>query len=139
MAWTAEKKGKGVSSGLIYVTVEYVNDSPVDSFFETYNVRSIRPDWPDAAIRARLDELESIDLDQIKLGAPAAATPPVEHTPTQDELDQKAFIALAEDWRIKKAALNVSKELTQQDVDAAYDALKAAFKEEYAALVVGLF
>ncbi len=51
--------------------------------------------------------------------------------PTQEELDRQAWLALKTDYQIKLKALGISKTITQTDVDDAYAAMKAAFKEEY--------
>lgn len=140
MNWTAKKQKAGVTNGEVFVPVVYTADSG-EVANESYRTRKVTPDWPDALIRARLAELNTVDLSQLSEGDPKPAPVEVKPVPTQDELDQQNFLALLNDWKQKDAALKsgASKTATQQVVDDAYAAWKAVYKDEYAPFIVGLF
>ena len=84
MNWTALKTDKLLTNGEICVPVTYTSDSGETSY-ESYRTRVMSPDWPDSLIRARLIELNAIDLSLVQLGS--VKPPPIIPSPTQDELD----------------------------------------------------
>lgn len=72
----------------------------------------------------------NVSLDDLK----ARKQPP---PASQDELDRQAWFALKADWqkKLKIVESGLSKTVTQADVDTAYAAMKAAYKEEYGAFL----
>lgn len=68
----------------------------------------------------------NVSLEDLK----ARKAPP---PPTQDELDFQAWQMLKADWQKKSKILQsgLSTTVKQADVDAAYAAMKAAYKESY--------
>ena len=136
MNWIALKTDKLLTNGEICVPVTYTSDSGETSY-ESYRTRVMSPDWPDSLIRARLIELNAIDLSLVELGS--VKPPPIIPSPTQDELDLTEFVALMDDYRRKqievKAAVGRS---TQADVDDALVAWKAKYREQYARYLSGL-
>lgn len=134
MAWTADKAAYGFSSGLVWARVVYANGTL--TFEETYRTRTIAAGWPDSVVRERVDELNSLDLSVLKTGPPDPKPVVVAVPPTQDEIDLQNWLVLYRDWQDKNAILGVSKTVTQQQVDAALAAWKAAFKDQYARFLI---
>ncbi len=131
-AWTATPISKTFADGKLTVAVRYENGTStwtrahrVDSYAQFIN-----------EVRSEVNRLNSIDSDiaKVTIGVPVdvSITPP-----DQDALDRQAFAVLVADWVAKKKAVDggLSKTLTQMDVDAAYAAMKAAFKIEYANMI----
>lgn len=140
--WAANKTEKGFRNGQAFVRVDYKNDTN-DFLEEVYTTSVIVAGWPDDIIQDKLTQLNAISLASISLGAPGAAT--VQPVKSQDEVDREQFRALLQDWQDKKRALEaatkagVTTKLTQQDVSDAETAWKAAYKDDFARYLEGLF
>ena len=136
MNWTALKTDKAIINGEIYVSVTYTADSG-EVANDSYRTRLLHPDWPDSPIRARLIELNAIDLSLIELGSVKA--PPIIPSPTQDELDLAEFVGLLDDYKRKQAEVKAAVgRSTQVDVDDALAAWKAKYREQYARYLSGI-
>lgn len=130
--WTATKtSSKGLSNGQAYQEVVYTNG--VDSVVEVYRTPVIAPDWPDSIARARLDQLNALDVSVLKVGALDPKPVVVVTLPTQAEIDRLDFLAKLRVWQKLKKEVDsgFSKTTTQADVDSAYAAVKSAYLPEY--------
>lgn len=134
--WVATPFDKMIESAKLRVDVEYTRGA--SKLIKIHRVDTYAQFV--AEVKAEVARLEAVDaaLAQVDTTKPVdtAATPPV--PPTQAELDQQAFLVLLRDWQAKKAALGISKTVTQQDVDDAYAAMKTAYIDAYAPFLVGI-
>lgn len=89
----------------------------------------------ESIIKSRIALLETPPV--ITPGAVVVPPPPTPKPPTPEELALAAWLVLLNDWKLKKSALGVSKTVTQQDVDAAYAAMKTDYIDAYAPFLVG--
>lgn len=90
---------------------------------------------------AYLNRAGAAKIAGITLGPFVPPIQPAPIPPTQEQIDQNAFLALLQNWKTLKATLasGASKTVTQQSVDDAYAAWKTAYKDAYAPFLVGLF
>ena len=138
MPWIGKKVNKVFDGGIVAVTVRYSDG--MDSFVEVYRDTVIRADWPDGQIRDREAQLNAVDLTAIKLGARDDAPVIVPVPPTQDELDKAEFLVLVDSFRRVQSEVKAGVgKSTQADLDALVIQIKAAYKDEYAPFLVGLF
>ena len=140
MTWTANKNAAIFENGMISVPVTFTSDGKEQPFERVYRTEMLSADWPDADIRAKLDALNSMDLSSIGTGAPNPESSLKTTPPTQDEIDQAAWIDAVRNWRRLKTIVDggLSKTVTQADVDAAYAVVKSTYKDAYADLAARL-
>lgn len=78
----------------------------------------------------------------ITLGVRTVTAPPRRDPapPSQDDLDREAFAAKVREYRGLAAAVKAGVgKTTQDDVDAKVAEIKAAYRDEYAPMLVGVF
>ena len=129
--YTATKTGKGFANGQVWVVVLYTDG--VTKFETVYRENTISPDWPDASMRARLAQLNGMDLSVIPLGA--AQAQPVDPVPvlTPAQIARNAWLVAFRAWKRKKAEFEsgLSTTATQAGVNAAQATAKATYLPEY--------
>lgn len=108
----------------------------VDGVTEKFMVRD--DDDLDRQVLARV----AVKSKAITLGPRTVTAPVVKQPdpPTQADLDRAAFAVLVRDYRALAAevAVGVGK-TTQADLDAKVGEIKAAYRDEYAPMLVGVF
>ena len=139
MAFKGTILSKSFTNGQVRVNVQFDDDSAIlPTFIEVLQNTTTPRNWPDAQIRIREDQLNSVDLSQIQLGVRKDAEP--DPGKTQEQLDLAAFLDLLVQYRFTQGQIKAGVDkVTQADLDALLVQIKATFKDEYAPFMVGLF
>lgn len=121
-----------VASGDLWKCMVVVDGGPAEKYMVRDDADLDRQVLARLAVKARV-----ITLGPRTVTAPVVKQP---DPPTQADLDRAAFAVLVRDYRALAAevAVGVGK-TTQADLDAKVGEIKAAYRDEYAPMLVGVF
>lgn len=121
-----------VASGDLWKCMVVVDGGPAEKYMVRDDADLDRQVLARLAVKARV-----ITLGPRTVTAPVVKQP---DPPTQADLDRAAFAVLVREYEQVVAAVKAGVgKVTQADVDAAYAAMKSAYRDEYAPLLVGVF
>lgn len=139
--WTASIAKKDREGFQLRLIVEYSNGT--DKIVKEYRFDGENIDASlQQQVKAQLAKLAAIDsaVASLPTGTIAIIPDKLPDPPTQDDLDLQAFSALVDHYRSVQAELKAGiDKVTQADLDAIAEQIKASFKDSYAKLLVGLF
>lgn len=136
-SWSAKPLSKEIVDGKLVVFVGYTDGTTVITRYhkvDTYEQFL-------GEVRSEVSRLDGVDAAAIKVKiGDMVDTSVVTIPPTQEELDRAAFVSLCNDYRLRLAEVKAGVgKSTQADVDSAEANIRSAYKDSYAALIVGLF